>query len=130
MDRFGEQLVNRILEDRHGHIWFGTSTDGVFRFDGDFFWHYSTNQGLNNVTVITLTEDDQGVIWAGTRTGGLNRFIPNEKGGRFGNYITEGQGLTANTILTTITDNQGNLWVGTEGGGVCKFVPKVLKAGP
>ena len=57
-------LINKIIEDQQGHIWFATYNDGVIRFDGEN-WHVY-NMGTANLLdnfISVVVEDDAGGIW-------------------------------------------------------------------
>ena len=36
------------LQDKAGNIWFGTTGDGVYYYDGTFFTNFTTKNGLNS----------------------------------------------------------------------------------
>jgi hypothetical protein len=70
-------IVNVILQDQRGFIWFGTQ-DGLNRYDGYNFKVYKTNPedptSLSDNWVESLFEDKDGYIWIGTYQGGLNKY--------------------------------------------------------
>lgn len=58
------KLINKIMEDRQGQIWFATYNDGVISFNGNN-WHVH-NMGTANLRdnfISTVVEDDAGGIW-------------------------------------------------------------------
>lgn len=65
-------MVNTILQDRYGFMWFGTK-DGLNRYDGYTFTVFrhdpndSTSISDNHVRL--LFEDREGRIWVGTQKG-------------------------------------------------------------
>ena len=63
------QSVYCSLQDKAGNIWFGTSGDGVYCFDGKLFTHYTVKDGLSHNNVYCLLEDKVGNIWFGTTDG-------------------------------------------------------------
>jgi PAS domain S-box-containing protein len=67
-DGLAQAVVNDILQDSRGFIWFATQ-DGVSRFDGTEFVNFSVESGLVNNLVRTLAEDNEGRIWIGTDLG-------------------------------------------------------------
>ena len=126
--------VRSIMEDKHGHMWFGTS-GGASRYDGKAFTHFTTKQGLVDDVVYSILEDQYGNIWFGTRTG-LSKLTSdklslfqskNRNGGNqhdlsisvpednllFKNYTYEdgflGIGCFANAICE---DQHGTIWIG------------------
>jgi hypothetical protein len=117
-------IVQCILEDKRGDLWFGTR-EGVSRFDGRSFTNYTTSQGLPNNTVWAIAEDKTGNVWIGTYGGGLSRY----DGKSFTNYTTA-QGLASNIILSITEDKTGNFWLGTSGGGYPATMVKPLRIIP
>jgi len=61
--------VNSSLQDKAGNLWFGTTRDGVFKYNGKSFVQYTTINGLNSNTVLSILEDKSGKIWIGTEAG-------------------------------------------------------------
>lgn len=67
-----QSMVNHVLQDGDGFLWFGTG-DGLARFDGQRFVVYkhdardSTSLGHNSIW--GLAEADSSQLWVGTRTG-------------------------------------------------------------
>lgn len=106
--------VNSMLQDRQGNLWFGT-LDGVSRYDGHTFTHYTTREGLVNNFVWSMMEDSRGHLWFGTE-GGLSRY----DGHCFTNYTTN-EGLSENWVLSMLEDSRGYLWFGTYEGGLLRF---------
>ena len=50
----GYPQVRCGLQDRAGDLWFGTTGEGVFRYDGKGFTQYTVGDGLNSNTVCRL----------------------------------------------------------------------------
>lgn len=73
-DRASKTIVAAILTDSSGSIWI-TSTQGLIKFDGKRFHHYTTNNGLETNEVAALTEGPDGSIWI-VSYGGLYRLNP------------------------------------------------------
>jgi len=61
--------VNSSLQDKAGNLWFGTTGDGVYKYDGKSFTQFTTSNGLNSNTVFCILEDQSGKIWIGTDDG-------------------------------------------------------------
>lgn len=73
--------VNCILQDKAGTLWFGTTQNGLYAFDGDTFTRYLMADGLSSNEVYSLYEDKQGNFWVGTGKG-LCLYTPNKGSGR------------------------------------------------
>jgi ligand-binding sensor domain-containing protein len=61
--------VHCSLEDKAGNLWFGTTGDGVYRYDGKSFTQFTAKNGLNSNAVNHMLEDRDGKIWIGTLAG-------------------------------------------------------------
>ena len=109
-----------ILEDRQGHLWFGTNDRGVSRYDGRRFINFTTDDGLPDDNMLDLLEDRRGHLWFGTE-GGVSRYDSRQDvGERFTSFSTA-DGLPDNMVTALLEDLEGNIWVGTKGGEVSKY---------
>lgn len=106
--------IRSMIQDKIGNIWLGTD-DGLTKYDGKFFYHYTTQQGLNNNLILYVFQDSKDIIWFGTFRGGLTSY----DGSRFTTYTTK-EGMPDNIVNVIFEDSYGNIWVGT-GKGVAKF---------
>ena len=104
-----------MLKDKYGNLWFGTK-NGLSRYNGKSFTHYTKKEGLKNNIILSIIEDKSGNIWFGTRGGGVTKY----DGKSFTNY-TQKEGLNQNTVYSIFEDKYGNIWFGTFGGGVIKY---------
>src|SRR4051812_18718400 len=57
------------LQDKVGNLWFGTTGEGVYRYDGKSFTNFTAKDGLGNNNIWCILEDKTGDIWFGTRSG-------------------------------------------------------------
>jgi ligand-binding sensor domain-containing protein/signal transduction histidine kinase len=73
-DGLPHNIVNRIVRDSRGFLWFCTE-EGLSRFDGYQFVNYTTEQGLPHPHVKDLLETREGIYWVATGKG-LCRFNP------------------------------------------------------
>ncbi|MBK9449867.1 MAG: hypothetical protein IPN95_10800 [Bacteroidetes bacterium] len=71
--RYGN--VNCILQDKAGNLWFGTTENGLYKYDGKSFVRFLKADGLNSNDISALLEDRDGKIWIGTLAG-LCRYDP------------------------------------------------------
>ena len=65
--RYGN--VGCSLQDKAGNLWFGTTENGLYRYDGKSFSRFLMADGLNSNNVYSLLEDREGKIWIGTEAG-------------------------------------------------------------
>src|SRR5688500_317361 len=61
--------VHCSLQDKAGNLWFGTTGDGVYKYDGKSFTQFTAKNGLNSNSVNHMLEDKDGKIWIGTLEG-------------------------------------------------------------
>jgi ligand-binding sensor domain-containing protein len=48
-----------------GNLWFGTTGEGVYKYDGKSFSQFTASNGLNSNKVYCILEDKDGKIWIG-----------------------------------------------------------------
>ncbi|MBT5448403.1 MAG: sigma 54-interacting transcriptional regulator [Gemmatimonadetes bacterium] len=109
-----DSIVQAIVEDQQGYLWFGTLHGGVCRFDGQFFKTFTTEDGLAGNEVWTIVADRQGDLWFGTN-GGVSRY----DGSSFGTFTVR-DGLPTSHVRSMAEDRVGHLWFGTDN-GVCRY---------
>lgn len=115
------------LQDKAGNLWFGTTGEGVYRYNGNSFTQFTKKDGLNTNTVYAILEDTSGNIWFGT-TDGICRY----DGGKMthipitvnffstdsnNNYYSSQS--TKNTVWSMLQDKSGKIWFGTGDGVYC-----------
>ncbi len=61
--------VHCSLQDKEGNLWFGTTGEGVYKYDRKSFSQFTATNGLNSNTVYCILEDKDGKIWIGTEAG-------------------------------------------------------------
>lgn len=114
--------VTSGLLDKAGNLWFGTSNEGLYRYDGTSFVHFTTKDGLTSNYINCIVEDQAGTLWVGVENG-LNKY----DGKKFTRQIIpsdaqrdpEGaEWWNKNIVQSLLVDKKGNLWLGTGGNGV------------
>src|SRR5688500_4547172 len=65
----GNGNLSYALQDKSGNVWFGTSDNGLYKYDGKSFSQFTVTNGLNSNDVYCLLEDKDGRIWIGTKAG-------------------------------------------------------------
>lgn len=127
--------IHCMMEDKAGNLWFGTTGDGVYKYDGQQFINFTTKQGLMSNAIWSLLEDQKGNILIGTDAG-LSMFngkainsIPIEASLGF---TTNDYGSSKNAIWSMLLDSKGKIWLGTGDGVFCydgKSFSRFLKQG-
>jgi len=105
-----------MVEDREGHLWFGTRGGGVSRYDGERFTTFTTEDGLIHNRAGSILEDREGTLWFGTE-GGVGRYD-----GRVFQNLLKRDGLGSNAVQRIFQDRDGDIWIATEG-GVTRYRP-------
>ncbi|MDG3002583.1 ligand-binding sensor domain-containing protein [Paludisphaera mucosa] len=112
------------LQDGVGNHWFGTTGEGVYRYDGKGFTQYTVEDGLNSNIVWSILEDKKGRIWFGTDSG-LSRWdgkgirsvpIPPASESSGSATASPKQALAAQTVWSMLEDRKGTIWFGTSEG--------------
>jgi ligand-binding sensor domain-containing protein len=121
-------VVHAILQDKKGNLWFGTSYDGVYRYDGRSFTNFTKKDGLVSNTVASLLEDNEGNIWCGCDQG-ISRYDgknftslsvgADNSGLLFPNTAQNDDTRTKNTPSCMLKDRSGKIWIGTSKGVYC-----------
>jgi ligand-binding sensor domain-containing protein len=129
--KYGEHdKVTSGALDNAGNLWFGTSNEGVYRYDGKSFVHFTEKDGLSNKAVNCIVADSDGNLWFGTRDG-LCKYdgktftqirIPAEEENSFGGE----KWWNANIIQCLLQDRKGDLWIGTGGCGAYRYDGKTF----
>jgi ligand-binding sensor domain-containing protein/signal transduction histidine kinase len=115
--------VISIVEDRSGHLWFGTY-GGLYRFDprtrgfAVFRHDPADSRSLSDDSVFSLMVDRQGRLWAGTADG-LSR-LEDATTGRFRSWRAEPAGAPQQ-VTAMCEDSNGALWL--ESGTLQQFNP-------
>src|SRR5581483_8847450 len=97
---------NVLFEDRRGGVWIGTSSRGLFYYDGSGF----ETVPVSHREILSLLEDREGNIWVGT-AGGLNRVQP--RAVALENAAT---GLPFEALISIGQDTGGVVWAATQNG--------------
>jgi len=117
-----EGVVNCMIEDHFGFLWFGTE-DGLNRYDGYNFRVFRSVPGdtnsLSDNNIWSLFEDSEGGLWIGTQDGVLNCFNPESE--KFEHFRTSNNPVSGNSITCIYRDKEDILWLGTYKGGLCRL---------
>lgn len=118
-----DQAVLSVTEDSYGHLWIGSLSEGLARWDreSDTFLHFPSSPGhpnsLSSNQVFTLAQGKQDYLWVAT-TNGIDRLhIPTGTVRRF-------QPFAGKTIAAQVTgvfrSKSGAVWLHAWGCGFCR----------
>jgi ligand-binding sensor domain-containing protein len=102
-----------IFEDSKGHLWFGTISKGVARYDGKVLTYLTKFDGLPDNRVTSIAEDKNGDFWFGTESG-LVKY-DGETFETLSNFAGN-FGADVNRVTNVVIEESGDFWVGTWGG--------------
>jgi ligand-binding sensor domain-containing protein len=112
-------IISSIAIDSGGAVWFATTGgpvaigDGVYRFDGKNWVHFSTENGLPSEEISSMVAGPNGIIWFGTHCCGIAKFD-----GKTWDHFTVANGLGSNDVRSIAVAPDGKLWVGTSENGL------------
>ena len=118
-DSQGLDHVTAIYEDSDQTLWFGTSDNGLFRYNPTRMTstHYTSEpqnpDSLSHNSILAIYQDSRGILWIATAGGGLNRYHPDSNSFT---AITEKNGLPNNVVYGILEDDSGELWLTTNRG--------------
>ncbi len=119
------------LQDKAGNHWFGTSGEGIYRYDGKSFTNFTEKDGLCNNNVQAILEDKTGNLWIGT-SAGLCRYdgkvftnipISVADDSNFDSFPEKASSSTQPEISSILQDKSGKIWFGTGKNGVYCYDP-------
>jgi ligand-binding sensor domain-containing protein len=106
----GNLDVNRMLRDRDGGLWIGTSHNGLLHVHDGKLDSLGASNGLTADNINSLFEDREGNIWASTLDG-LDQFRDFAVA-----TFTEKQGLVSDRAASVLATRDGSVWFGTHNG--------------
>jgi ligand-binding sensor domain-containing protein len=127
-------IVTSSLIDKNKNLWFGTSTEGLYKYEDGKFTNFNDKNSLCPNQIWSIFEDDKGIIWLATNKG-LCKYdgktftqisLPyiDTSGEWYKNIYPTVNPNQANSI---IQDKKGIFWIGTSGGGAYKYDGKTFE---
>jgi two-component sensor histidine kinase/ligand-binding sensor domain-containing protein len=99
--------VRALYEDKAGNLWIGTWVDGLYKYDGKTYTHYTEKEYKIPIDYIhAILEDQKGMMWFGTGSG-LIRF----DGTYFKSYAKD---LCNTYVGSLFEDENGRIWLHTD----------------
>ncbi len=117
--------ITAITPDKNGHVWVGTDSSGLFRFnlsDNNFDLHVEERTtggvGLPHISVVSLLYDSESDLWIGTKNG-IARY-DTKKEQFYPDMIAKNQDISPlNSPINCIYEDMNlNIWIGTEKRGL------------
>ncbi|MCB0685049.1 MAG: hypothetical protein KDC53_00950 [Saprospiraceae bacterium] len=110
--------VRNILQDKDGHLWFGTNGYGVAHYDGKRVSYYSVNESFHGQQITGMTEDSVHNLWFATDQGVVKypwAINSNQSKKQFTNF-TDPQYFGGQRCWSIHADRKGYIWAGAETG--------------
>ena len=121
-------VVTKGFVDQSGYLWFTTTKEGVFRYDGESFTNYTVKDGLCANQVWSIMQDKDGIIWFSTASGMCRydgqtfRNIPIPQYDIKTEWLEECYPIVnPNAVLCMIQDQNGDFWIGSNGAGAYHY---------
>lgn len=126
--------VRDIMEDKAGNIWFASSDNGVYQFDGKKVTNISEKEGLGDNYAGGIAQDKAGNMWF-TMKDGICKFDPSAyfdsaqhkslraSGKNFTEYTTK-DGLGRGEVWGIYIEESGIIWI-TARGSTTRFDPSM-----
>jgi ligand-binding sensor domain-containing protein len=115
--------VAGIMEDKNGNIWFASSDNGVFQYDGKTIVNFNNKEGLSENYAGGMVQDQMGNMWF-TMKNGICRY----DGKTFTEY-TPKDGLGGTEFWGIIVEQSGIIWI-TARGSTTRFDPSIHLPNP
>ena len=121
-------VVFRGYLDKTGNMWFATSNEGVFKYDGRTFTNISKDNGLCSNEVNAITQDQNGAMWFGTDKGlctydgdnFVHISLPREDTISV-SPETGRPSRQSERVLSIIQAKNGDIWIGTDAEGAYRY---------
>ena len=97
--------IEHIAEDSEDYLWFASWDNGVSRFDGEEFQHFTRQDGLVSDRVHFIQKDSQDRLWFGTLNG-----VCWYDGVNF--HHLEDDGIAGRRVTFIYEDRQNRIWFG------------------
>ncbi len=127
-------IVTSSLIDKNGTLWFGTSTEGLYKYVDGKFTNFNEINSLCSNQIWSIIEDDKGLIWLATNKGlcTYNGKIFTQISLPYIDISSEWYKniyptVNPNQANSIIQDKKGIFWIGTSGGGAYKYDGKIFE---
>ena len=118
-----DSVVQDMLVDKKGTIWFATRHKGIGCYDGNTVTNFDTMDGHSFNEGWDIYEDRSGNIWFTDKGNGVYRHTPSASGTPQGKpfvNFNKKDGLNQLAVQSIFQDREGRFWFGT-GGGMYRF---------
>lgn len=111
-----------ILTNLKKEQWYGTASDGLFKYENNIIRNFNLNNGLTFNSIMCLYQDRENNIWIGTDGSGVYKY----QSDKF-TYFTKQDGFTENYINAVAQSKDGAYWIALRNNGLTKIENGTLK---
>lgn len=120
VDSVYNNVIQSIVEDNAGNIWFTSQTHGgITRYDGKSFDNFTLEDGFPDDMIFSSFKDRDGNLWFGTLDQGVIFYKDNSF-----QYFNESDGLNNNMVSCFYQDKTGKIWIGSFRGSTVSWYDK------
>ncbi|WP_084625572.1 hybrid sensor histidine kinase/response regulator transcription factor [Salinimicrobium xinjiangense] len=120
----GKQQISAHIQttevDGRGSIWLGTTTNGLYKIDGNENGRYAIEHlPITSKRILSLLSTPRKTILCGTENDGM--FEIDRKGNILNHYLNnknDDNGIKSNSIWSLFLDDQERIWIGYYNNGV------------
>ena len=121
-------IVTDACLDQSGNLWFTTTNEGIFKYNGKRFTNLTQKDGLCSNEVWAVIESQEGLLWFATAKGlcsydgatFVNLPLPQEDVAEV-SPKTGYPSRTTETVSSLTQDSKGNFWIGTDASGAYRY---------
>lgn len=107
-------FIYTLDQDENGYLLIGTG-EGLYRFDGFNFSHFSTKDSLASDFINCSFADSKGNIWYGHNEGAISKYSNTKI------KAIDNSAFTNSRINAITEDETGNIWVATQNDGLIRI---------
>lgn len=126
-------VITKGLLDKEGNMWFTTTKEGVFKYDGKTFTNITVKDGLCSNDVWSVIEDNKGLLWFATAKGLCSYdgfiFVKIPLPQKDAHSVSPETGFPSrqtDVVSTIIQDSKGDYWLGTSASGAYHYDGKTF----
>ncbi|MFN8356050.1 MAG: two-component regulator propeller domain-containing protein [Spirosomataceae bacterium] len=119
----GKVNIAGVMEDKSGNIWFASSNQGIFRYDGKTIVNFNEKEGLGENYAGGIVQDKAGNMWF-TMKNGISKY----DGKTFTDYTAK-DGLGGTEFWGIYIEQSGIIWI-TARGSTTRFDPSIPLPNP
>ncbi|PKB44842.1 ligand-binding sensor domain-containing protein [Cellulophaga sp. RHA19] len=133
LDKYPDLIINDVLKDKQGNLWFATFKNGIYiipnhttNLNTNVVHHYTydlyTPYSFYSNEVTALSQDVFGNVWLGQKDGGISMaYTGSEEISSVTPHPIKFPHLPVETTRAITKDNNGNIWIGYYNGGLYHY---------